>query len=102
MISQEKQRVSQVTFSNLVFGDEFASNEIIWIHNDLFYVLEIKFQSKKVKIRLYNEFLSEIQCNLSSIYMALVLSFNLQSESLVIHLSHKIHDITKSFASLNL
>ena len=49
-----------------------------------------------------NEFLSEIQCNLSSIYVALVLSFNIQSESLVIHLSHELNDITEFLESLKL
>ena len=47
-------------------------------------------------------FISKIQRNLSSVYMALVLSFNLQSESLVIHISHYIHDITECLASLKL
>jgi hypothetical protein len=34
--------------------------------------------------------------------MALVLSFNPQSESLVIHISHELHDITMSLESLKL
>ena len=36
------------TFSNLVFGDEFACNRTIWIHHGLFHVLETKFQFKEV------------------------------------------------------
>ena len=43
MIYKEKQWVSQENFSNLFFGDEFDSNETIWIYDDLFSVLEIKF-----------------------------------------------------------
>ena len=34
--------------------------------------------------------------------MTLVLSFNPQVESLVIHLSHELHDTTKSLESLTL
>ena len=37
------------SFSNLVFGDEFASTETIWMYHDLFHVLETKFKSKEVK-----------------------------------------------------
>ena len=40
--------------------------------------------------------LSEIQCNFNNVHVTLVLSFNPQVESLLIHLSHELHDTTKS------
>ena len=49
-----------------------------------------------------NECPSKIQCDMSNVHMTLVLSFNLQSESLVIHLSHELNDITEFLSSLKL
>ena len=86
------------TFSNLVFGDEFASNETIGMYYDFFHVLETKFQSKEVKMILYNEFPFEIQCNLSSVHKGWALNFNLQVESILIHIYHELHDITEFFS----
>ena len=40
------------TFSNLVYGDGFASIVTIGMYYDLFHVLETKFQSKEVKMML--------------------------------------------------
>ena len=37
------------TFSNLVFGDDFASTLTILIYHDFFHALEKKFKSKEVK-----------------------------------------------------
>ena len=39
-------------FSNLVFGDDFASTVTIWMYHDLFNILETKFQSEKVNSML--------------------------------------------------
>ena len=90
------------TFSNLVFGDEFDLTITIGMYNDLFHFLETKFQSKEIKIMLQYEFPFEIQYNMSSVHKGLVLNFNLQVESIVIHLSHELHDITKSLENLKL
>lgn len=40
------------TCSNLVFGDDFTSTRTKWMYHDFFYVLRLKFQSKKVNIML--------------------------------------------------
>ena len=39
----------KIFFSNLVFGDEFASSITIWMYHDFLHVLETKFKSKEVK-----------------------------------------------------
>ena len=74
----------------------------IGMYHDFFHVLETKFKSNEVNIMLWNEFPFKIQCNLSSVHMTLVLNFNLQVYSILIHLSHEIHDITESLASFKL
>ena len=50
MIYKGKQWVSQVNFFKLIFEDEFDCNGILWIHLDLFHVLETKFQSRDVRM----------------------------------------------------
>jgi hypothetical protein len=50
----------------------------------------------------WNEFTIKIQCYLSSVHMTLALNFNLQVDSILIHLSHELHYITDYLASFKL
>ena len=45
--TRKKNGFHRLTFSNLVFGVEFACNGTMWIHHDLSHVLETKFQFKE-------------------------------------------------------
>ena len=89
-------------FSNIVIGDDINPTMTIGIYYELFHVLQTKFHSKEVNIMLENEFPFEIQCNLSSVHKILVLNFNLQVDSLLIHLSHELHDVTESLSNSKL
>ena len=102
MIYKEKQWVSQVNFFKLSFGDEFDCNGTIWIHLDLFHVLETQISIQRNQDDVLERILSAIQYDLNSVYMTLVWSFNPQVEALLIHLSHELHDTNKSLENLKL
>ena len=84
-----------VNFFKLSFGDEFDCNGTMWIHLNLFHVLETRNSIQRSQDDVLERVLSEIQYGLNSVYMTLVWSFNPQVQALLIHLSHELHDTNK-------
>ena len=74
----------------------------MWIHLDLFHVLETQISIQRSQDDVLERILSAIQYDLNSVYMTLVWSFNPQVEALLIHLSHELHDTNKSLENLKL
>ena len=86
----------------LSFGNEFDYKGTMWIHIDLFHVLETKISIQRSQDDVLERVLPEIQCDLNIVCMTWVWTFNPQVESLLIHLSHELHDTTKSLENLKL
>ena len=93
---------SQVNFFKISFGDEFDCNGKIWIHLELFHVLETQISIQRSQDDVLERILSTIQYDLNNVYRTLVWSFNPQVEALLIHLSYELHDTNKSLENLNL
>ena len=74
----------------------------MWIHLDLFHVLETQISIQRSQDDVLERILPAIQYDLNSVYMTLVWSFNPQVEALLIHLSHELHEKNKSLENLKL
>ena len=74
----------------------------MWIHLDLFHVLETKISIQRIQDDVLERVLSEIQYDSNIVYMTMVWSFKPQVEALLIHLSHELHDTNKSLENLKL